>query len=626
MLVLHTNYGNTLMTLLEKTTSYSPHDQLPAPDPTKKGYPLGHFYEHTAKYLIKDTVRIMDNGLSIDIDKVVELEKVLEEQLDEVAKELAANPLIQAFLEKHHKKEIKAYVKDRKEKMRDPSYYMVPFKHKDIIHRSYFMEEYAKQQGWSSPKEKLPTGVGKWPAKLIKKYAKTNKVLTSLLDGTLSNNVPTISVAMTKLAKDKAGMYNQKYLKQVKNPEVKYPEFNPASSLQKQSLFAMLGIESDKTSSKTGLPSWDRDEVERVNASTQDDDVRNFTQCLIDYSFAAIIRNNFIKAFYNYTVEDRLYGQYKLLGAKSGRYTSNNPNMLNMPSTKSRFAKPVKKCFNAPKGKIILTADYGALEDRVIASLTRDTNKCNIFLKNLDGHSVNAIGYFPEKIGNILKLIGDITVDAVAFKALVDEGNLDAIDIRQDSKGPTFGLAYGAYPPKIAAQLKIPLEDATDLFNNYHNVLYPGITDYRENYVMATAQRQGEIHLGLGFTIKTDDPGKDIRTLANATCQFWSILTALTINKMHQLIDDAGYEEDVKVISTIYDSIYFEVTEDVNVIKWVNDNLIKAMVVDFMEDQTISNEAASDIGYNWADMLTISNNASVQEIKDTLQKLQTAKV
>ena len=45
-----------------------------------------------------------------------------------------------------------------------------------------------------------------------------------------------------------------------------------------------------------------------------------------------------------------------------------------------------------------------------------------------------------------------------------------------------------------------------------------------------------------------------------------------------------------------------------------------------MEDQTIPNEAASDIGYNWADMLTISNNASVQEIKDTLQKLQTAKV
>lgn len=626
MLVLHTNYGNTLMTLLEKTTSYSPHDQLPAPDPTKKGYPLGHFYEHTAKYLIKDTVRIMDNGLSIDIDKVVELEKVLEEQLDEVAKELAANPLIQAFLEKHHKKEIKAYVKDRKQKMRDPSYYMVPFKYNDMNHRSYFMEEYANHQGWSSPEEKLPTGVGKWPAKLIKKYAKTNKVLKSLLDGTLSNNVPAISVAMTKLAKDKADMYNQKYLEQVKNPEVKYPEFNPASSLQKQSLFAMLGIESDKTSSKTGLPSWDRDEVERVNASTQDDDVRSLTQCLIDYSFAAIIRNNFIKAFYNYTVEDRLYGQYKLLGAKSGRYTSNNPNMLNMPSTKSRFAKPVKKCFNAAKGKIILTADYGALEDRVIASLTRDTNKCNIFLKNLDGHSVNAIGYFPEKIGNILKLIGDITVDAVAFKALVDEGNLDAVDIRQDSKGPTFGLAYGAYPPKIAAQLKIPLEDATDLFNNYHNVLYPGITDYRENYVMATAQRQGEIHLGLGFTIKTDDPGKDIRTLANATCQFWSILTALTINKMHQLIDDAGYEEDVKVISTIYDSIYFEVTEDVNVIKWVNDNLIKAMVVDFMEDQTIPNEAASDIGYNWADMLTISNNASVQEIKDTLQKLQTAKV
>ena len=91
---------------------------------------------------------------------------------------------------------------------------------------------------------------------------------------------------------------------------------------------------------------------------------------------------------------------------------------------------------------------------------------------------------------------------------------------------------------------------------------------------------------------------------------------------MHAIIDDIGYQEDVKVISTIYDSIYFEVTNDPKIIKWVNDNLINTMLVDFMEEQTVINEAESDIGFNWAEMLTIPNNATIECIEDTLKKLQ----
>jgi hypothetical protein len=600
---------------------YSPWDQLPAPEPSSIEYPLGHFYQNTAKYLIKDTVRIMDNGLNIDFDKVIELEAVLKEQLEEVGKELSQNPLIKNYLEQRYSSQVKEYIKDRKSKMRDVSYYLKPFKFKDMTHRSYFMDEYAKLQGWGSPEEKLPTGVPKWSVKLVKQYAKTNRLLRMMLEGKSPGPTNIINKAMNRLAQDKATIYNEKYVSQVKKPEVPFPKFNPSSPQQKQELFKMLGIESEETSKDTGLPKWDRAQVERVNAETDNPDVKHFTQCFIDHSFAAIIKNNFIEAFYNYTVEGRLYGQYNLLGAKSGRYTSSNPNMLNAPSTGSRFAKPVKKCFTAPSGKVIMAADYNALEDRVIASLSRDTNKCDIFLKNLDGHSLNALGYFPDRIKNLITLTGDVPTDVKAFKELVDNGNSEAKDIRQESKGPTFGLAYGAFPPKIAATLKITLEQATEIFNNYHKVLYPGITEYRENYVLPIARENGEIHLGLGFTLKTDDADRDIRTLSNATCQFWSILTALTINKMHNLIDQAGYEEDVKVISTIYDSIYFEVTSDPKIIKWVNDNLIKVMVVDFMENQTISNEAECEIGYNWADMETLPINASVLQIKQVIKKL-----
>ena len=600
---------------------YSPHDQLPAPMPRDTKYSQDHFYQNTAKYLIKDTVRIMDNGLAIDLDKVMDLEEVLVEQLSEVKSELGANPLISKYLELENKEEIATYIEDRKSKMRTAEHYMVPFNSKNMHHRSYFMEAYAKSRGWSSPEDKLPTGVGKWPVTLVRKYAKGSVLLQMLLKGNLPENTSFIGIAMRKLAEDKAEIYNNKYLMQVENPEVPFPTFNPASPKQKQQLFKMLDIESEEISKKTGLPSWDRDQVERVNKETQDVEVRNLTQSFIDYSFAAIVKNNFVEAFYKYSVDGRLYGSYKLLGAKSGRYTSSGPNMLNMPSTRSRFAKPIKKCFVAPKGKVIVAADYNALEDRVIASLTGDTNKCDIFLKDLDGHSLNAVGYFPDRVKEIMELTGDPVLDSIKLFQLVELGDKLAAAIRQDGKPVTFGLSYGAFPPKIAKTLKISLAEAEELFYNYHNLLYPGITAFRENYVLPTAIEEGELHLGLGFMLKSDNPKGDIRTLANATCQFWSILTAIAINKMHQLIDEKGYEDDVVVTSTIYDSIYFEVTEDPEIIKWVNDNLIQVMTTDFMENQTIKNKSECEIGTNWAELHRIPNNASKDDIENTLKLL-----
>lgn len=90
---------------------------------------------------------------------------------------------------------------------------------------------------------------------------------------------------------------------------------------------------------------------------------------------------------------------------------------------------------------------------------------------------------------------------------------------------------------------------------------------------------------------------------------------------MHQLIDQNNLQEDVKVISSIYDSIYFEVTADPEIIKWTNDNLIPIMTQPFMEDQRIPNEAESEIGLNWASLHKLSHNASLEEITSTLETI-----
>lgn len=314
------------MQLVKPQTSdnYSPHDQLPACEPRYCDYPDGYFYHNTAKHLVKDTVRIMANGLHIDLNKVSDLEKVLDIEIDKVHKSLAKNKYIEEFQQLHHKKLVKNFVKDRKSKMRSPEYYFKEFNYKDMNHRSYFMDLFAKENGIATPSEKLPTGVSKWPVKYVRKLTGSYPVLKRLLDGKLTKH-KLINQAMEKLAADKANMYNEKFLQQIRNPDIGIPPFNPNSSKQKQELFDWLGIESEAFSKDTGLPSWDKDQVNRVYNETSDPLVKEITHAFLEFSAAAIVRSNFIKAFYNYTVASRLHGRYNLFGAKSGRFTSNNP-------------------------------------------------------------------------------------------------------------------------------------------------------------------------------------------------------------------------------------------------------------------------------------------------------------
>jgi hypothetical protein len=92
-------------------------------------------------------------------------------------------------------------------------------------------------------------------------------------------------------------------------------------------------------------------------------------------------------------------------------------------------------------GSELTTLSEHKVEDRVLTNLTRDPGKLAIYDQDLDGHSYNTIGYWPDKCNAILPLTGDQAEDAKAFQKAVDDGNKEAKALRQDSKPITFKLA-----------------------------------------------------------------------------------------------------------------------------------------------------------------------------------------
>ncbi|MEE3419454.1 MAG: DNA polymerase, partial [Methanosphaera sp.] len=220
-----------------------------------------------------------------------------------------------------------------------------------------------------------------------------------------------------------------------------------------------------------GQPSCSSKTLKKLVNRITDQRLLDILQLFIDISAVDQILVLFIPAFQRTpTMSDGtkgLFGSFNLGGTKTGRLSSSKPNLQNLPSTGSPYAKPVKDIFVAPKGFIFVGADQRSLEDRISALTTRDPNKIKVYTEGYDGHCLRSYSYFQEKMPDITE---EINKGEKSEVEIINSIKARYPELRQKSKSITFCLTYSGTKYALMQECGLSEEDAIQAESRYHEL------------------------------------------------------------------------------------------------------------------------------------------------------------
>ena len=238
----------------------------------------------------------------------------------------------------------------------------------------------------------------------------------------------------------------------------------------------------------------------------------------------------------------RIHTSYHQAVAATGRLSSSNPNLQNIP-IRSEEGRKIRQAFIAPPGYKIVAADYSQIELRIMAHLSADTGLLKAFSAGEDVHRATAAEVFG------------VALDQVTT------------DLRRSAKAINFGLIYGMSSFGLAQQLGLSRSQAQSYIDLYFT-RYPGVKNYMDS-IREQAREQGYVETLFGRRlylpeIKSRNAARRQyaeRTAINAPMQGTAadIIKRAMIKTDQWLLED---RPDAKMIMQVHDELVFEAAED----------------------------------------------------------------
>jgi DNA polymerase I len=237
----------------------------------------------------------------------------------------------------------------------------------------------------------------------------------------------------------------------------------------------------------------------------------------------------------------RVHTSYHQVGAATGRFSSSDPNLQNIP-IRTEEGRKIRQAFIAPKGYQLLAADYSQIELRIMAHFSEDEGLCQAFSKGLDIHIATA----AEVFGVPLDKVSDLQ--------------------RRSAKAINFGLIYGMSAFGLAKQLDIDRNSAQAYIDRYFH-RYPGVKAFMEK-TRQQAYDQGYVETLLGRKLYLPEIKSSNRMLKNAAERAAinapmqgtaaDIIKRAMIDVYHAL---KKAQLEARIIMQVHDELVFEVAD-----------------------------------------------------------------
>lgn len=275
-------------------------------------------------------------------------------------------------------------------------------------------------------------------------------------------------------------------------------------------------------------------------------------------------------------VTQRLHTVYNQTVTATGRLSSSNPNLQNIPIRTER-GREIRKAFVArDKDYILLAADYSQIELRIIASLANDRHMIEAFANHYDIHAATA---------------------AKIYKIPIDEVSKD---LRRNAKSVNFGIVYGISSFGLSEQLGIPRKEAATLIEEYFNQ-YPDIKNYIDKNI-AFAHEHGYAQTLLGrrrYLADINSRNASARTFAERNAVNMPIqgtsadMIKIAMNTIYSKFQQLNLKS--KMILQVHDELVFDCykPEEQQVRAIVEEAMVNALPL------SIPVEVGIDVGDNW---------------------------
>lgn len=246
-------------------------------------------------------------------------------------------------------------------------------------------------------------------------------------------------------------------------------EFNISSPKQLgEILFDQMKISKNPKKTKTGQYSTSEEVLSELAKEN------SFVKLILEYRSISKLLNTYIDSLPKQISSrtDRIHTQYIQTVASTGRLSSINPNLQNIPIRTNR-GREIRKAF-IPKNKdyFILAADYSQIELRIIASLSEEENMINAFKNNEDIHTSTAAAVFNVPIKEVSR------------------------EQRSNAKVVNFGIIYGVSAFGLSNQTNLNRKEAKELIDKYY-LKYPKLKMYISNQI-SFARNKGYVETVLG--------------------------------------------------------------------------------------------------------------------------------